>query len=187
MIDITEVDDIREIDIDDIKKIKKLNDDEFLLKVHGDVGFMVRLNKNGSLPMSFENWRGNWRVSSKIRTFIIEEKYRSGWKFRSLRHGTSTAWVILEHPYGFTIEINPTAFDEIAPIITMVNGVIITPCYYQAKLKNATLLVEKDNNRDLLYTLVNAIHDDAQVVNKIKNIIVDERPDRVFSMISGEQ
>lgn len=186
--------DIREVTDKDLEGIKKLGDDEYLLKVYeyttiaafGErkpVGFMTKLTKSGEIPASFESWQPYTRTPLKM--YIITEKYRRGWTFTGLRHGTSTAWVVLEHPYGFTIEINESAFAEIVNSITMVNGMMITPCYFEAKLKNAKLLVKKDNGQDFFYSLIHAISDDTDLLNKLKDIVEEERPDKVYNILTS--
>lgn len=174
------------VEVDDIGSVDKLGEHEFLLKVHNDVGFMTKLTKKNELPTAFTNWRGSWwsGQSNPVKTYIITEAFRSGWRFVGLRHGTSTAWVILQHPYGFSVEINPSAFEDVVDQLTMVNGVIVTPCYYQAKSKNALLKVEKNNNIDYLYSLISAISNDVEVVEKLKNELEEEFPDKVYSVIS---
>ena len=161
-----------------------LQENEYLLKVHDDIGFMTKLTKKNEIPPSFTNWRQYWNHQNTVKTYVIEEKFREGWKFYGLRHGQSTAWVMLQHPYGFVVEINPSAFEDIVGELTMVNGVIITPCYFQAKAKNAKLLVEKNNKQDYLYSLIRAVSDDTNLVERLKDVIEDERPDKVYSVIS---
>lgn len=187
MFDVDKFNDVREIQISDLEGVKKLGENEFLLKVDNGVGFMTKLNKNGSIPSSFESWRsGYWNRNNRpLQLYIIEEKYRRDWKFVGLRHGQSTAWVVLEHPYGFRVEINATAFGEIASKITMVNGRMVTPCYFDAKLKNAKLLVEKDDGQDFFYSLIKSVTDDKELIGKLGSIIEDERPDRVYSVLTN--
>jgi len=183
MIDITNIDDIREVTETEMLGIKKLDTHEYMLQVSGKMGFMAKLNKNGSIPFSFDGWH---RGSSKITYYyIIEEKYRRDWKLKDLRHGTSTSWVRLEHPYGFELEINAVAFKEIASKITIVNGRFVTPCYFQAKMRNAKLLVEKDNSQDFFYSLIKAVSDDKDLINRLKDIIENERPDKVYSVLTS--
>jgi len=194
MIDLEKYDDIREITEKELEGIKKLEEDEYLLKVYEynvpkgfkqsrPVGFMVKLTKKGDIPISFESWQPYSKTSLKI--YLITEKYRRGWKFCGMRHGKSTAWVVLEHPYGFTIEINEKAFASIIGNITMINGKMVTPCYFKAKLKNAELLVEKDNSQDFFYSVISSISDDKELFNKLKKIVEDERPDKVYQVLSS--
>jgi hypothetical protein len=123
----------------------------------------------------------------KLTTYLITEKFRRDWKFKGLRHGQSAAWVRLEHPYGFEIEINKSAFEAIANKITMVNGRMITPCYFKAKLKNAEMLVQEDDGQNFFYSLIKSITDDKELVGKLEEIITDERPDRVYKVLSGTE
>ena len=187
MLDLSKFDDVVELDDAALKSVRVLKDDEYLLKVADDdnVGFMVKLTKDGSIPNAFDSWRYNWYVvKNPVKTYIITEKFRRDWKFLGLRHGQSTAWVVLEHPYGFKVEINATAFEEIAHNVTMVNGRMVTPCYFQAKLKNAKLIVKKDDGQDFFYTLLQAVSDDKELITRLQDIITDERPDRVYGVIA---
>lgn len=194
MFDPSKYNDVREITKTELDGVKKLGEDEYLLKVYEhnlpsgfnpdeSVGFMAKLTKKGDIPVSFEQWRPY--SNTPLKMYIITEKYRRGWKFRALRHGTSTAWVVLEHPYGFTIEINETAFEKVIDKITMVNGKMVTPCYFKAKLKNAELLVEKDNSQDFFYSVLSSISDDKELFNKLKEIVEEERPDKVYKVITS--
>lgn len=186
MIDVSKFDDVREITKADLVGVKKLGDDEYLLKVtDDDVGFMVKLTKDGSIPSAFDSWREyHWKSTKPTKMYIITEKFRRDWKFMGLRHGQSTAWVVLQHPYGFEVEINSTAFEAVINSITMVNGVMITPCYFQAQLKNAKLLVQKDNGQDFFYSLIKAVSDDSGLIDKLQDIIADERPDRLYNVLT---
>lgn len=186
MIDLTKFDDVREITKDDLKGIKKLPDNDYLLKVSSDgVGFMAKLTKSGEIPSSFDSWREyHWQKTAPLKLYMITEKFRRDWKFIGLRHGQSTAWVVLQHPYGFEVEINSTAFEEISSSITMVNGRMVTPCYFQAQLKNAKLLVEKDDGQDFFYTLIKAVSDDKKLIEKLQEIIEDARPDRLYEVLT---
>lgn len=185
MIDLSKYDDVRIVKVEDVKNIT-LDEDEYLLKVAQDnAGFMVKKTKDGLMPSIFDSWRNNWYIQNTPMTiYIIKEKFRRDWKFRGLRHGQSTAWVVLQHPYGFEVEINSTAFEEISKDITMVNGRMITPCYFQAKLKNAKLIIKKDDGQDFFYTLLQAVSDDKRLIGKLQDIVTDERPDRFYEVIS---
>jgi len=54
-----------------------LAEDEFLLKVRGDTGFMTKLNQDGSIPVAFKKWTDDPAV-------IFKEIPREGWKIVSL-------------------------------------------------------------------------------------------------------
>jgi len=182
MNELTKFDDI--IEVADFENIV-LGEDEFMLKIHGDLGFMAKKTKNNSVPTSFSGWRGSWRNTGKqIENYVITEKFRTGWRFVGLRHEQSTAWVILRHPFGFTIENNPSAFQDIVEELTMVNGLIVTPCYFFAKMKNAKIHVEKNDSHEYILSLVNAVYDDQQLIEQIRTMIEDNRPDKVYSVIS---
>lgn len=139
-----------------------LKDGEFLLRVRkngndSDIGFMTRLTKKKEVPSSFPGWGHVYDTDSRSYvppvTYIIKEEYRKGWKFKGLRHGTSAAWVVMQHPFGFSVEINADAFSKIAGKITMVDGTIITPLYFQANPMNAELLVD-ESDRDAVFCKV---------------------------------
>jgi hypothetical protein len=184
MFDMNNFNDVREISVEDLDGVKALGENEYLLKVDDDYGFMATLTNKGELPEAFKSWRKSWNLAPPIQMYIIEEKYRRDWKFKGLRHGKSTAWVIIEHPYGFKLEINATSFGEIAEKITMVNGRMVTPCYFKAALKNAKLLVEKDDSQDFFYSLIKSVTDDTTLVNKLASIIEEERPDKLYSVLT---
>jgi len=198
MFDATKFDDVKEITEEEMKKLKTLGENEYLLKVRGDginsnmTGFMVKLTKAKKIPAAFDGWGNdyNWqtKTSTLAKTYIIEEKFRRNWKFKGLRHGQSTAWVQLEHPYGFGVEINATGFGAIVDEITMINGTMVTPCYFKAKLKNAELLVEKDDGKDFFYSMVNSVTTDDDVaenmMGRFEDILREEHPDKVFTFFS---
>lgn len=75
-----------------------LAEDEFLLKVRGDTGFMTKLNQDGSIPVAFKKWTDDPAV-------IFKEIPREGWKIVSVRAGKSQTWGRVVHPEGFILEI----------------------------------------------------------------------------------
>ena len=187
MDDLTKFDDVVELSDNELETITSLGVDEYLLKVTDNgVGFMTKLTKEGTIPTVFRSWRQTWFASPPMKTYKIVEKYRRDWKFICLRHGQSTAWVVLQHPYGFSVEINSKAFQQISSDITMVNGRMVTPCYFDAKLKNAKLLVKKDPGQEFFFSLIKAISDDEQLIEKLRDIIEDERPDKVYGVLSSK-
>lgn len=158
-IDVVNYPDVTEVDKDDIRKLK---DTEYLLKVDEcGTGFMAKLNQDGTLPKSFTGWRSYSWSQKELPYLIIDEKYRRGWKFKSMRNGQSASWIVLTHPYGFTVEINKRAFDKIADKLTISNGVILTPCFYNGQNKNAEILIDED---DVLVEKLNEIADELQGV-----------------------
>lgn len=180
-------DDVRVITESELNNLTKLEKDEYLLKVIGTTGFMAKLTAKKELPASFMGWRSYGANKNPPTVYVITESFRRGWQFVKLRSGTSAAWVVLKHPYGFTIEINSEAFKDVADKITMVNGKMVTPCYYQAKFRNAKLLVEKDDNQDFFYSLIRAISDDKPLVKKLKSTIEEERPDKIYTVLTSSK
>jgi len=190
-------DDVRVLTPEELKKISGLKETEFLLKVRPNhnadmTGFMSKLNKNGTIPHAFSDWGQYWSATSgnqHSKTYLLEEKYRRNWKFRGLRHGQSTAWAVLLHPYGFTIEINANSFAKVIDEITMINGVLVTPCYFNARAKNAELLVEKDDGKDFFYSLVHSVTTEDTIaeslMTKFEEIMRAEHPDKVFTFFSN--
>ena len=118
-----------------------LGENEYLLKVDGQMGFMVKLNKDGSIPKAFKDWCRYGSANLSEQVYLIDEEFRSGWTFKDLRTGMSTAWLQIKHPLGFILEINGKAFSKICSTISMDNGIITTPCRFIPALKNATLEV----------------------------------------------
>lgn len=197
MFDAEKFDDIREITEEDLENLKTLGENEYLLKVRKDwdgkcTGFMVKLTKAKKIPASFDGWGVSYNyqagTSHQPKIYIIDEKYRRNWKFKGLRHGKSTSWVKLEHPYGFEVEINANGFDKIVNDITMINGNMVTPCFFSAKLKNAELLVEKDDGKDFFYSMVNSVTDEDEIaqdlMGRFEDILKEEHPDKVFTFFS---
>lgn len=102
---------------------------------------MVRLNKDGSVPVAFKDWASYGSFNRAKAVYLIDEEFRSGWSFKDLRTGMSTAWLQIKHPLGFILEINGKAFSKICSSISMDNGIITTPCRFIPASKNATLEV----------------------------------------------
>jgi hypothetical protein len=75
-----------------------LADSQFLLKVRGDVGFMTKLNKDGSVPVAFKAWTNDDPI-------VFTEIPREGWKIVGIRSGKSQTWARVLHPEGFILEI----------------------------------------------------------------------------------
>ena len=117
-------------------------ENQYLLKVDGQMGFMVKLNKDGTIPKAFKDWGRYGSVNLAEQVYLIDEEFRSGWTFKELRTGMSTAWLQIKHPLGFILEINGKAFSKICSTISMYNGIITTPCRFIPALKNATLEVQ---------------------------------------------
>lgn len=134
--------DLRNVNIEDIENgIVVLGLNEYLLKVDGQIGFMVKLNKDGTVPKTFKDWGRYGSVNLSEQVYLIDEEFRTGWTFKDLRTGMSTAWLQIKHPLGFILEINGKAFKQICSAISMDNGIITTPCRFLPSLKNATLEV----------------------------------------------
>jgi hypothetical protein len=120
---------MKRIDLDRYKD--ELLEDEYLLKVYThkcsngdyDLGFMTKFNKNGSIPVAFDNWKPDYRNVIKD-AYIITEEFRSGWKVVDYRAGKSQDWVVVKHPLGFRIEIYMKNFFRLMEVCTITNGVI---------------------------------------------------------------
>ena len=132
--------DLKTVNIEDIENGNtSLIENQYLLKVDGQVGFMVKHNKDGTVPKSFKDWGRYGSVNLSEQVYLINEEFRTGWIFKDLRTGMSTAWLQIKHPLGFILEINGKAFSKICSTISMNNGIITTPCRFTPALKNATL------------------------------------------------
>jgi len=94
----------------------------------------------------------------------------------------SSAWVRLRHPYGFSVEINGPAFAKIANKITMVDGTIITPCYFNAKTKNAELLVQEDTNT-LMYQIQQKISENPEMQEQFRDLMIENFPAITFDVL----
>ena len=106
-----------------------LKDDEYLLKInatdninYGDIGFLTKLNKNGTIPVNFQEWPRYAEPS--LPTYIFKEEYRSGWKIDSWRFGMSQNWAKMVHPEGFVVEIYLHTLLDIIKTHTIVSGII---------------------------------------------------------------
>lgn len=123
----------------------ELKENEYLLKIrresheginesHEDyklpTGFITKFNKNGSIPVNFNNWGErrfyNTRNMTEIPEILIHtEDYSSGWKINGYRPGKSQNWCKLIHPNGFTLEIYLSNFFELINNVNIVNGEFI--------------------------------------------------------------
>jgi hypothetical protein len=113
----------------------KLEENEYLLKISGSTGFMSPLTQKKEIPKSFLSWRESEDI------YIIKEEFRPNWEMHSVHSGMSTSWVVCKHPYGFYVEINPKAFNNLINKIEIIKGVIKTPLYFVPNIKNAELKV----------------------------------------------
>ena len=117
----------------------QLKDDEYLIKIETynrniPCGFMTKLTKKGEVPASFEGWGKYAHLYYRhpdspkphdLNIYIINETFRTGWKIDHWRIGMSQSWVVLIHPFGFTVEIH---LKELLPLIkncTIINGELI--------------------------------------------------------------
>lgn len=138
----------------------KLEEDEFLLKIREDrgyngssstfTGFMVQLNKNGTVPKAFKDWGGKtishpvtyrYIKTIPLKTTMMIEEYRKGWKILGIRNGTSASWLKVLHPYGFTLELAERNIASLFQELTIVKGEIQNECYYD--YKNKTIKVKE--------------------------------------------
>jgi len=127
----------------------KLAENEWLLKIRpGDelmdgtfepsTGFYAKLNKDGSLQKSFLEWGESYKwdysgctlvsgsprkkLLTSLPIYVVEEKFRSGWKLYEWRFGQSQNWASLIHPDGYTLEVYLSKFLAIIKNHTLVNG-----------------------------------------------------------------
>jgi len=100
--------------------VKELKEDEYLLKINHDFGFLTKLNKDDSIPKAFTGW-GN----STDDVYIFTESFNSGWKIKSYRTGKSQNWVVLTHPAGFNLEIYMKSFFSLIKNNDIINGELI--------------------------------------------------------------
>jgi len=118
------------------KKGYELKDDEYLLKVVPNAwndgsgkGFMTKFNKDGSMPVAFDNWPvrrygNNSPADFEMPIRIHTETFSEGWRILSWRFGKSQNWASLVHPKGFTVEIYLTQLLEIMLEHTVIEGVL---------------------------------------------------------------
>lgn len=106
--------------------VSPLGENDFLLRVSGDTGFLTKLNKDGSVPKALIAWRKGWGdpVPSleELDIIIHRESFRQGWKLVSFRGGESQNWAILRHPIGFLVEVHVRNFIKLLQHTTIVNG-----------------------------------------------------------------
>lgn len=126
---------ITKVDPKDYESLN-LKENEFLLKISDSTGFMSLLTKKNEIPKSFLDW------NEREDIYIIKEEFRPNWKMHSVHSGMSTSWVVCRHPFGFYIQINPAAFNQLIDKIEMKNGFISTPLFFVPNIKNATLITE---------------------------------------------
>jgi len=143
-----------------LSEVTDLEEDQFLLKLYylenrarpqhsRKEVIITRLNKNGTIPKKFLDFRRYNNdltyPANKEEVVIYKEDFFAGWKFKSFRYGSSRTWVIIQHPYGFDIEISDTNFAELMENIQIKNGIL------QGKFKhtNKTLLREPEGNKDV--------------------------------------
>jgi hypothetical protein len=106
-----------------------LGENQYMLKISAGVGFLSKLNKDGSIPKRFDDWRmrGYGAEAKRIPIYLHTENFEENWKLVEnypCRIGQSQQWVILKHPKGFTVEIYLDNFMEILKNITIEKGVL---------------------------------------------------------------
>lgn len=108
----------------------KLADNELLLKIRPTdtfrevpTGFLTKLTQKGRIPSAFAEWPNKWNNKTEaLPIYIVEEKFRSGWKLHNWCFGESQNWASLIHPDGYTVEVYLQGFLEIIKKHTLVNG-----------------------------------------------------------------
>lgn len=108
-----------------------LGENEYLLRVEDETGYLAKLNKDGSVPKNFLKWRVPYvRHGSKIPELkdldimIHRESFGKGWKFVDFRGGESQDWARLLHPLGFEVEVYIHTFIDMIQDHTIINGVL---------------------------------------------------------------
>jgi hypothetical protein len=70
--------------IAEINKAKMWNNrEENLHNNKIETGFITKFNKDGSMPVAFQQWGTDYPDYRKLPIFIHEEVYRSGWRLFS--------------------------------------------------------------------------------------------------------
>ena len=78
--------DLKTVNIEDIENGNtSLIENQYLLKVDGQMGFMVKLNKDGTIPKAFKDWGRYGSTDLCKMVYLITEEFRSGWTFKELR------------------------------------------------------------------------------------------------------
>jgi len=98
-----------------------------LLKVrtNGDgtkTGFLTRLNKDGSVPAAFINWKYYGNQCSVSIEEKVYEYFRYGWKLLRYRIGASRPWAVLLHPDGYELEVYLESLFEILKDVEITDG-----------------------------------------------------------------
>lgn len=115
-----------------------LKENEYLLKIrqkdrkspNHKTGFLTKYNKNGSIPVAFDEW-GIYKYSSNPNDKIplpIQlhiETHKSGWEIINWRFGMSQNWATMLHPDGFTVEIYLQDLLELLKTNVLDNGVLV--------------------------------------------------------------
>lgn len=117
-----------------------LAENEYLLRRSGGVGFLSKLNKDGSVNKNFLKWKagstwvpdkfhrhgGSYKppTQDNLNILIHVEDFASGWKFVGFRGGESQDWAILKHPEGFLLEVHIKTLVDMIGGITIKNGVL---------------------------------------------------------------
>lgn len=114
-----------------------LEENQFLLKTrqreNETIGFLTKLNKDGSIPVAFWDWPNLFGQIEKAKDdfTIYTEVNRRGWRVVGFRFGESQNWVKVKHPDGFILEIYANkrylpeggkSFMQILETDTIVNG-----------------------------------------------------------------
>lgn len=117
----------------------KLGENQYLLKIRpadkytSETGFLVKFNKDGSIPKAFKEWGvSRYQPTEALPTYIFEETFRKGWRLEKWRFGMSQNWATVIHPEGFTVEIYLQDFLNIAKNNIIKKGEIIGEFKWEA-------------------------------------------------------
>jgi len=118
-----------------------LSGSEYLLKVYGKKGLLSTLTMQGTIPQTLKKWYRN----HDLPIYVIEEKYREGWKIVGSRHGVSQSWVVLEHPFDFTVEIKLSYMVSILQKAQVNRGELVGKYAWIGNTKGGTILPDPNN------------------------------------------
>ena len=125
---------MREVDQYFIDEYELAEDEWFFNKDSLNIGCMMKFNKDGSLPKTVKNWS-----YEGAPIYLMEEYYRDGWSIGKIVTKTSSTWLMLKHPLGFLVEVNPYGLGTILDNANIENGIIMTKCMYDVKNKRILL------------------------------------------------
>lgn len=189
-----EHEDLKSVTAEEIYSVIELDDDQYLLKVltsndprlKGSLcsGRMLKYNKDGKIPDPFSTFKLTSRPMQEISLYVINERFRTGWRLQNMYHATSTTWVELIHPLGFRVEINIDMFNKIFSNLVIVDGLILNPCYFSSSLKNAELIIQERSDVLQLHRVMAKLAEDELSVNSQLSDLVEKYPIETYEVLS---